>query len=431
MEVTKRHVRESAHGRIRVFADKCAPDFTFFKTSLNHAGEFSDHKNFLAFSCLTSANIYMTSPRYYGYAAILLLPLLFACSNSDSGNAATNSKTASMVISYQGSPFSYYRNAAMTTLSPSVTGETPTSCSSSPALPAGLTIAATTCAISGTPTTAQAATDYTITASNSSSNATTTINITIANPGVPTISYSGSPYILVMGQAMTSLTPTLNLAGGTVTACSSSPALPTGISIDNTTCVLSGTPSGSVNATTYTISVTTVGGTGTASINILTGKRIFVTASTYNGNLGGISGADTKCNADANKPATGTYKAYIADGTNRRVCSTGWCTDTTEQIDWVTTIGRNYIRADQSALIGQAAFNGLLSSMSNGIGTTANAIWVGLALNYQAGSTCNSWTSSSAAASASAGNSQSTGNPHFNDTATTCNTINRLYCVEQ
>ena len=44
---------------------------------------------------------------------------------------------------------------------------------------------------------------------------------------------------------------------------------------------------------------------------------IFVTSGTWNGNLGGYLGANDKCNADANKPTSGspgagkTYKALL------------------------------------------------------------------------------------------------------------------------
>ena len=53
------------------------------------------------------------------------------------------------------------------TITPTVTG-TVTSCSAAPALPTGLGINSSTCAISGTPTVSQGATGYTITASNGS-----------------------------------------------------------------------------------------------------------------------------------------------------------------------------------------------------------------------------------------------------------------------
>ncbi|MDO8498294.1 MAG: DUF1554 domain-containing protein [bacterium] len=43
-------------------------------------------------------------------------------------------------------------------------------------------------------------------------------------------------------------------------------------------------------------------------------KRVFVTSTTYNGNLGGLSGADAKCQERANVAGlTGTYKAWLSD----------------------------------------------------------------------------------------------------------------------
>lgn len=45
-------------------------------------------------------------------------------------------------------------------------------------------------------------------------------------------------------------------------------------------------------------------------------KRVFLTSTTYNAALGGVSGADAKCNlAAANAGLTGTFKAWIADDT--------------------------------------------------------------------------------------------------------------------
>ncbi len=97
-------------------------------------------------------------------------------------NASRNTGTAAVAptsLTYTGSPFSYTKNTAITTLTPTVapTSAVLTSCSANPALPAGLAISATTCAISGTPTVASAAADYTITAVNTAGNTTTTINI--------------------------------------------------------------------------------------------------------------------------------------------------------------------------------------------------------------------------------------------------------------
>lgn len=83
-----------------------------------------------------------------------------------------------LALSFNGSPFSFIQSTVITTITPTVTGSV-TSCSSSPALPTGLIINNTTCAISGTPTSVQTVTSYIITASNSAGNATATISITV------------------------------------------------------------------------------------------------------------------------------------------------------------------------------------------------------------------------------------------------------------
>jgi|SRR3989339_279076 len=49
------------------------------------------------------------------------------------------------------------------------------------------------------------------------------------------------------------------------------------------------------------------GGTGLEALN----KHYFITATTYNGNLGGVAGANTKCNADANAIAGKSYVAIL------------------------------------------------------------------------------------------------------------------------
>jgi len=75
-----------------------------------------------------------------------------------------------------------------------------------PALPAGLSFNCNTGIISGTPTTTNAAANYTVSAYNSNGRASATINIQVTLPPVPTISYS-SPQIYTAGVAITPLAP--------------------------------------------------------------------------------------------------------------------------------------------------------------------------------------------------------------------------------
>ena len=49
-------------------------------------------------------------------------------------------------------------------------------------------------------------------------------------------------------------------------------------------------------------------------------KTVFITSVSFNGNLGGLTGADDKCQAQADGPASvvpsGTYLAWLSDGTD-------------------------------------------------------------------------------------------------------------------
>ncbi|MGZ3944179.1 MAG: putative Ig domain-containing protein, partial [Mucilaginibacter sp.] len=105
-------------------------------------------------------------------------------------------------------PNTFTYGTAITPLNPTSTGGAVATYSVSPALPAGLSIDATTGIISGTPTAAIAAADYTVTATNATGTDTFIVNITVdkavltatandqtkvygaANPSL-TISYSG------------------------------------------------------------------------------------------------------------------------------------------------------------------------------------------------------------------------------------------------
>jgi hypothetical protein len=83
-------------------------------------------------------------------------------------------------LKYPGTPFVFGTDSAITTVTPTVTGVV-TSYTVSPALPEGLRINATTGLLSGTPAKTQAATTYTITATNSYGSTTTTISIKIGD----------------------------------------------------------------------------------------------------------------------------------------------------------------------------------------------------------------------------------------------------------
>ncbi len=167
-------------------------------------------------------------------------------------------------LSYAGTPFTFTQGATITTATPSVTG-TVTACSSDIPLPAGLGINGITCAISGTPTTTQAATNYTITASNAYGNTSTTISITVNLAPPSALSYAGTPFTFTQGATITTATPSVT---GTVTACSSDIPLPAGLGINGITCAISGTPTTTQAATNYTITASNAYGNTSTTISI-------------------------------------------------------------------------------------------------------------------------------------------------------------------
>ncbi|EMK25799.1 putative Ig domain-containing protein [Leptospira kirschneri] len=167
-------------------------------------------------------------------------------------------------LSYAGTPFTFTQGATITTATPSVTG-TVTACNSDIPLPAGLGINGTTCAISGTPTTTQAATNYTITASNAYGSTSTTISIAVNLAPPSGLAYTPTALVLYKGVAGTA-TPTVT---GTVTGCSPNIALPAGLTLNATTCAISGTPTVFQASANYTITASNSSGSTNTTISIM------------------------------------------------------------------------------------------------------------------------------------------------------------------
>ncbi len=150
-------------------------------------------------------------------------------------------------------------------ISPTITGGV-TSCSPSPTLPTGLSINATTCTISGTPSAAKVATAYTITASNAYGNTNVLVTITaqLYAPSSISFPFAGGTVNYTTGVAV-------NVAAsisGIVTSCSVSPSLPAGLTLNTTTCAITGTPTGTSPATNYTITASNASGSANTTVTI-------------------------------------------------------------------------------------------------------------------------------------------------------------------
>ena len=191
-------------------------------------------------------------------------------SNAGGSTTATISLSVISVVAPSAltytTPNNYTVGTSISNLTPTASGDAATGYSVDPILPAGLSLNTTTGVISGTPTAASPATNYTVTATNAAGSASAIINISVANATPPSnLSYT-TPNTFRVGAAISNLTPTVG--GGAVVSYSISPALPAGLSLNTTTGVISGTPTAASAATTYTITATNSGGSTTSTVDI-------------------------------------------------------------------------------------------------------------------------------------------------------------------
>ena len=133
-----------------------------------------------------------------------------------------------------------------------------------PALPAGLAFSSTTGVLSGTATAAKAATTYVVTAADGTNYAIATMRLTIT--AVPVMTPATQSITGVVGTAITATTAfTASTVTGTKTF-TVSPALPAGLTINATTCVVSGTPTAVAQQATHVVTATD--GTSSATSNL-------------------------------------------------------------------------------------------------------------------------------------------------------------------
>ncbi|MDV6235718.1 DUF1554 domain-containing protein [Leptospira ellisii] len=163
-------------------------------------------------------------------------------------------------------------------------------------------------------------------------------------------------------------------------------------------------------------------------------RRIFVSASTHDGNFGTdeasvIAAADAFCNGDGNKPATGTYKALLWTGTARNPGGS----------DWPLKSKTSYFQASNNRILtGTTDINKKFPfPLLSGIGTAADGVWTGIDLTgtgpyvwSASADSCSGFTS--VAGNGSVGTANETGALGLDDaTGDSCGNSKRLYCVEQ
>jgi len=149
--------------------------------------------------------------------------------------------------------------------------------------------------------------------------------------------------------------------------------------------------------------------------------RIFVSTISYPGNLGGITGADAKCNGDTNKPTARTYKAMLMAST--RNLST----------DWVLKPNTTYYQSNGITPISSTDATGAFNFVSilNPIRATSGGAWTGMTTTWSlySGYNCSDWTST--VGSGVFGTVNANTSAMLYATTLSCNIPYLLYCVEQ
>lgn len=267
--------------------------------------------------------------------------------------------------------------------------------------------------------------------SKASSNNTTTNN----NPP-SSLTYSSSSFIFLQNITISNAIPSVT---GVVTNCIVAPSLPTGLTLNSTSCSITGTPTVLSVNTNYTITASnSFGNTSTTiAIQVVNYKRMFVTAvgSLPGSDFNGPVGADTRCFSDANKPVSGTYKAFIVS--SARIASTT-PNSGTGQLDWVLLPTQLYTRAD-GTIIGTTTANSLFTfPLTNAITSIPAQYFTGMNGDWtNAVGNCANWTDGTnpGVGSGVSGRGENTTNAILNGASgISCSgsaTGQQLLCVEQ
>lgn len=212
--------------------------------------------------------------RFASLAAMLTAVLLAGCGGGGgSGTVAASGAGMPSGLQYAQANVQYPVNEPIIPNQPSSTGAAITHYDVSPALPAGLQLDPTSGVISGTPTSESHATPYTVTGSNAAGSIQTMVTIAVVavQTAPAALRYDQQSPTYTAGMPIKPNEP--NPVGGEVTRYSIDPSgdsLPLGLSLSETTGVISGTPIlvpldfDTAAARTYDVTVVGSNGVGSA-----------------------------------------------------------------------------------------------------------------------------------------------------------------------
>ncbi|GEM_PF-2127267 len=158
-------------------------------------------------------------------------------------------------------------------------------------------------------------------------------------------------------------------------------------------------------------------------------RRVFITSQNWHGDLGGVTGADAKCQAAAgSENLGGTWKAWISDSQTAATYRLGHSAVPYKLLSG-TTVADNW--ADLTD--GNRLISGINIDESGKKGGGSN-IWTGTTLDgLYTGSSCNDWATPGVSIQGTVGNlgADSDGGGWTAFTRSSCNNASKLYCFEQ
>ncbi|EID99722.1 PF07588 family protein [Leptospira licerasiae serovar Varillal str. VAR 010] len=170
------------------------------------------------------------------------------------------------------------------------------------------------------------------------------------------------------------------------------------------------------------------------------GSKMFAIAAVKADVGGGLSGLDSQCNSDSNKPSGGgTYKALVVDGTNRVACTSANCATSgaSEHVDWVLKANKKYVQSDGTTVIGTTTSNGIFTfPLSNPFQSTfsgTNLTVTGMFADWtSSGNNCSGWsTASSSSANFADHTATSTDAIYAGGSIGCSSSAMKIVCVEQ
>jgi hypothetical protein len=273
-------------------------------------------------------------------------------------------------------------NNAITGFTISSTGGAIASYAISPAAPAGTTFNSTTGLLTGTPTSTQSATAYTITGTNASGSASRTFTLTVDALTAPVFSLSKIAETTTAFTTPVGFGYTISSTGGAIASYALTGALPAGLSFSTSTGLITGSPTETKTVTTYTITATNAAGSTSATY------RLRVT-----GDIGDVG------------PGGGTIYYYLAAGfscgpTRAATCKylevapntwNGGAGDPQKAVlssrnDGIITSGMDSTTAISLALVTSEIGVGYMNSNALASRANSNTVGAGLVGTYRGGS---------------------------------------------